>query len=171
MVRPPPLLLAVSLGLCWSHISRLIKVTLQMLFPFYLSLFHFFSPSMAEVYRGLILQYLRITSVSYLPSAAPWLHTSSKYRTSPFLHVHRDGGSERGRTQGENMRKAKCRKSCEVTDTNTIFLSYYSSMNRGGSAQAEEIVWMNEISWQHLHRGWWMRFVKVSASKLFLGMV
>lgn len=124
---------------------------------------------MAEVYRGLILQYLRITSVSYLPSAAPWLHTSSKYRTSPFLHVHRDRGSERGRTQGENMRKAKGRKSCEVTDTNTIFLSYYSAMNRGGSAQAEEIVWMNEISWQHLHRGWWMRFVKVSASKLFSG--
>lgn len=44
------------------------------------------------------------------------------------------------------MRKAKCRKSCEVTDTNTIFLSYYSAMNRGGSAQAEEIVRMNEIS-------------------------
>lgn len=43
-----------------------------------------------------------------------------------------------------------------------------SKHSRGGSVQPEQ--WMNEISWRLLYREWWMSLVKVSTSKLFLGI-
>lgn len=116
-------LLTVSLRLYYSHISGLIKVTLQMLFPFISRCFHP-HPHPTPLYSW-SLQRPDTAVFMHTLSTALWLHTSSKYSTSSFSHVQWDRWSERGRDRKRIWEGRRTGTSCEVTDISGLLLYIY----------------------------------------------